>query len=127
MTKVNWHIRQNLAQLFLLGLCFASAGCISTTQHRVDVFMFTGTSYIEKTITDFERGGLVSILISTKLLPHGKFENEYGNVWMRKLTPGTKELIYQCHFFYEYEPESKIIVKFRFEEKVKNACQLPGV
>jgi len=41
--------------------------------------------------------------------------------------PETKKIIYQSHFFYEYEPHSGVIVKFRYEEKVKDACQIPGV
>ena len=105
-----------LVRLIWLSLTFAVTGCVTTTGYRVDLFMAHGNSYVGKTISQAERG-FNSIHLGIKTLSNGNSEKEYIHFWMRD----------KCHFFYEYEPKSGLIVKFRIEEKEKNACQAPGV
>ena len=69
--------------------------------------MFTGNSYVGRTIADFEKTGLVAAGIGTKALPNGKFEKEYVNLWMREVIPGTRDFIYQCHFFMNTNPNQE--------------------
>ncbi len=51
-------------------------------------------------------------VIKTTTLPNGNIENEYK--WYGKGG---------CRSFYEYEPNSGLIVGFRFEEDKKYDCQ----
>lgn len=127
MTKFVAGYRKVNAVLVLACFVIASTGCITTTASRVEAFISIGQSYIGKTISQSERRGLIATGIGIKSLPNGNFEKEYGNIWMRKKNPKTQAFTYPCHFFLEYEPQSEVIVKFRFEEKFENACQGSGV
>lgn len=109
------------------GLLFVISGCIATTGSRVESFKRYYSSLVGKSISGIERSLGNVIFIGVKSAGNGNLEQEYANNWMRVRAPGTEKIVYQCHFFYEYEPQSGLIVKFRFEEKVKDACQTPGV
>ena len=120
-----------MPKLFLIGLFLAITGCITTTGHRVEAFKRSHNSFVGKTISVFEKAAKNEIknqiYIGIKSLPNGNMEKEYANFWARSYAPGTKTVVYDCHYFYEYELESQLIVKFRIEEKRKDACQIPGV
>lgn len=129
MTKVRDSIYTIVTKFFLAGLTAAIAGCITTTSYRVDAFMLSSNSFVGKTIPEFEKYISNAIHIGVKPLPNGNLEKEYANQWRWKYddSGGVRKVILLCHYFYEYEPRSSLIVKFRFEEKVANACQIPGV
>ena len=86
-------------------------------------FVIHHNTYVgKKTIAYIERKYLRPI--SSKLLPSGNMENEY--LWGpgTYTYPGVKKA--QCHYFYEYAPQTGLIVGFRFEEKFKHACRETG-
>lgn len=62
----------------------------------------------------------------SKVLFNGNIENEYvegvGSVRGVNGAPN----FHPCHYFYEYEPKSGLIVNFRFEEKEKYDCRATG-
>lgn len=56
----------------------------------------------------------------------GRFQSD------KKLDNGNREADYywfpskKCHYFFEYEPESGLIVGFRYEESEQFACRFTG-
>jgi hypothetical protein len=57
------------------------------------------------------------IPLSNTKLPNGNLEDEYDASLRGK----------RCRYFYEYEPQSGVIVGFRFEESEPYACRITGV
>ena len=51
-------------------------------------------------------------------LHNGNIEDQYYDGLLRNKV--------KCHYFYEYEPKSGLIVNFRFEEKEKYDCRATG-
>ena len=91
-----------------------------------EAFVIHHNTYVgKKTIAYVELNGLRPI--STKLLSNGNMVNEYFGGPFRypdvSLKGGYDS---PCHYFYEYKPQTGLIVGFRFEGKFKYACRETG-
>lgn len=91
--------------------------CIDCKPELQESWLRTRNSYIGQSMYSqhWQRLNASDKLIGSKILSNGNVENEYENFFVRT-----------CHYFYEYEPRSGLIVKFRFEEDSKYACRASG-
>ena len=116
-----------LVVFLLIGVSTAMTGCVfnNSVQGRHEMFIDGMNSYVgTKTINYHEKSGAAAI--SKKFLANGNIENEYGYATSFVISPDGKGGTFHCHYFFEYQPQSGLIVKFRFEETSKYACRGSG-
>ena len=64
--------------------------------------------------------------MGSRTLPNGNIEDRYFDSGGAIRGVNGAPAFYPCHYFYEYEPKSGLIVNFRFEEKEKYDCRATG-
>jgi len=119
MKKTVHFIWTVVAGSLYIGLVLALSGCIfnnSTKDRHLD-FIKNSELYVGQNMyaSHWKNRNAGPSYIGSKTLPNGNIENKY-----------ILHVKAACNFFYEYEPQSGLIVKFRFEESVLYDCRLTG-
>lgn len=101
------------AQRFL-GVSLAWILCSCSTLAPHDNFKEHMQSNVGGSIDEPSEAGVASrkYLLSSKSLPNGNVENEY-------------QFVRSCRYFFEFVPESKVIVGWRFEGSEKDCVIVP--
>lgn len=121
-------LRIFLWRFFLLNIWLVLGGCaFDHSQKGLHESFIVGKNFIvgKKTISFYEKRGARTI--SVKALSNGNIENEYVTANSFVAEAARNSGVFHCHYFYEYEPQSGLIVKFRFDEKSQYACKTSGV
>ena len=118
--------RISLNEIFLFGIVCGLAGCTlfidTSIQARHNWWLEDAHKRIEQNPNMYapywRNKNKDPRFMGSRTLPNGNIEDQYYDGLLRN-----KE---KCHYFYEYEPKSGLIVNFRFEEKEKYDCRATG-
>jgi len=97
--------------MHLLSGCMIVDGLAGNIHSPHQTFLIFYGGYVGKPVRELSYGWPQPI--SVKQLPNGSIEREY---WLRKGA---------CRFFYEYDPNTEIIIRWRYEGGEENCVKPP--
>ena len=123
-----------LNEIFLFGIVCVLAGCTlfidTSIQARHNWWLEDAHKRIEKNPNMYapywRNKNKDPRFMGSRTLPNGNIEDQYFDSGGAIRGVNGAPVFYPCHYFYEYEPKSGLIVNFRFEEKEKYDCRATG-